>query len=82
MRFIVDAQLPRVLAARLSELGHDATHVNDLPSAGDTPDREIAEYADANGLIVVTKDDDFRHTHETGGRHTRSRVHPGEPSEC
>lgn len=71
MQFLIDAQLPRVLADRLLELGDDATHVKELPKAGDTPDREIAQYADEYGLAVVTKDDDFRHTHLTSGRLTR-----------
>ncbi len=71
MQFIVDAQLPRALADRLIELGHDAVHVKELPKAGDTPDGEIARYADEHGLVVVTKDDDFRHTHLTSGRPTR-----------
>ena len=71
MKFIVDAQLPRALAARLTELGHEAMHVKDLPRAGETSDREIADFADANGFVVVTKDDDFRHTHVTGGHPQR-----------
>lgn len=71
MKFIVDAQLPRALAARLTELGHEAMHVKDLPRAGHTSDREIADYADATGFIVVTKDDDFRHTHVTGSHPQR-----------
>jgi len=29
MKFIVDAQLPRLLAIRLNELGHDARHTLD-----------------------------------------------------
>jgi predicted nuclease of predicted toxin-antitoxin system len=67
VKFIVDAQLPRALAVRLVHLGHEAIHVKDLPRGGDTSDREITRHADANGLVVVTKDGDFRHTHLTGG---------------
>src|SRR5690606_35610837 len=67
VQFVVDAQLARALADRRTELGHDAMHVKEFPSAGDTPEREIARYADEKGLVVVTKDDDFRHTHLTGG---------------
>lgn len=68
MRFIIDAQLPRILQARLGDLGHDASHVKDLPNGGDTADSEITAIADAEGRVVVTKDSDFRHTHETGGK--------------
>lgn len=71
MRFLVDAQLPRILADQLSKLGHDAIHVKDLPSGGSTTDSEITTIADAGGRVVVTKDADFRHTHETGGRPER-----------
>jgi predicted nuclease of predicted toxin-antitoxin system len=71
MQFIVDAQLPRVLATRLTELGHDTIHVKQLPRGGDTPDAEITHVADGDGRCVVTKDTDSRHTHETGGHPRR-----------
>ena len=71
MKFIVDAQLPRTLVSRLVALGHDALHVNDLPSAGETSDAEITDFADMHDCIVVTKDADFRHAHEAAGRPKR-----------
>ncbi len=71
MRFIVDAQLPAVLADHLESLGHDAIHVKRLPRGGDTRDSEITRFADNEGRVVVTKDLDFRHTHETGGHPNR-----------
>jgi predicted nuclease of predicted toxin-antitoxin system len=71
VRFIVDAQLPYVLASQLRELGHDAIHVKRLPDAGHTTDAEITRVADAEGRVVVTKDADFRHTHETDGHPRR-----------
>lgn len=67
MRFVIDAQLPRSLVVHLTELGHDAIHVKDLPSGGRTSDSEITALADSERRVVVTKDADFRHTHETGG---------------
>lgn len=70
-RFIVDAQLPKSLAVRLTELGYDAIHVKELPAGGDTSDSEITRVADLDRRIVVTKDADFRHTHETGGHPRR-----------
>ena len=78
MRFIVDAQLPRVLVSRLRELGHDAIHVKRVPDAGDTSDAEISRMADADERIVVTKDADFRHSHETGGHPGSSCSSPSE----
>jgi len=71
VRFVVDAQLPDALAKHLEELGHDAMRVKRLPAGGDTSDGEVTRFADAEDRVVVTKDSDFRHTHETGGRPKR-----------
>ncbi len=59
MRFLVDAQLPRRLAFRLRDAGHDALHTLDLPAGNHTPDVVIAEVAARDGRVVVTKDADF-----------------------
>ena len=59
MKFLVDAQLPRLLADWLAGAGHDAVHTLDLPRANRTPDDEICMVADAENRIVLTKDDDF-----------------------
>jgi len=67
MRFIVDAQLPRLLASSLVASGHDAVHVKDLTKAGDTSDVEISEFADRENRIVVTKDADFQDSHLVRG---------------
>ncbi len=58
MRFLIDAQLPRGLARRLTELGHDATHVADLGLA-EAADPEIWNYAIEQTAILITKDRDF-----------------------
>ncbi|WP_458040528.1 MULTISPECIES: DUF5615 family PIN-like protein [Bacteria] len=71
MKFLVDAQLPRSLAVHLVDLGHDAIHVKELPAGSRTTDSVITSTADARGRVVVTKDADFRHTHETGGHPER-----------
>ncbi len=71
MRFIVDAQLPDALARHLAGLGHDAVHVKGLPQAGDTSDAEITAFADREGRVVVTKDDDFRYSYEVAARPAR-----------
>jgi len=59
VRFLIDAQLPRRLAASLNARGHDAIHTLDLPLGNRTPDREIIALADRQARVVVTKDDDF-----------------------
>lgn len=58
MRFLVDAQLPPALARWLTEQGHPSQHVADIELAT-ASDREIWEYAKANRLAIVTKDEDF-----------------------
>lgn len=67
MRFLVDAQLPRLLAIRLTELGHVASHTLDLADGNRTPDQDIAAAADHEGAIVITKDADFLDSHLLSG---------------
>ena len=43
MKFIVDAQLPRRLALRLTAAGQDAIHTLDLPKGNRTTERMEAE---------------------------------------
>ena len=63
MRFLVDAQLPARLAELLKRAGHDAIHTRELPNGNRSTDREIAQVADTEGRVVVTKDRDFRDGH-------------------
>lgn len=58
MRFLVDAQLSPMLARRLREAGHEATHVTEQ-LAGVAHDIEVAHFAAATGAVLVTKDEDF-----------------------
>jgi predicted nuclease of predicted toxin-antitoxin system len=58
MRFLVDAQLSRRLAAHLIEAGHEASHVFDhLPRTATDPD--VAELARVLGAAVISMDADF-----------------------
>lgn len=59
MRFIIDAQLPARLSKTLCDHGHDSIHTLDLPEKNRSSDHFIAEFADANNRIVVSKDADF-----------------------
>lgn len=63
MKFLVDAQLPRLLAVRLTELGQQAIHTLDLPKGNATTDSEIAKLATTDDFIVITKDADFVISH-------------------
>ena len=59
MRFLVDAHLPRRLAHRFRQAGHDAVHTLDLPRGNSTEDAEISEIAAREQRVVVTEDTDF-----------------------
>lgn len=63
MKFLIDAQLPARLAEFLKQVGHDAVHTSELPDGNRSTDRQVAERADADGRVVVTKDRDFRDGH-------------------
>lgn len=58
MKFLIDQNLSPLLAAVLSDDGHDAVHVRDrgLQRASDA---EIVRLAAAEGRVVVSADTDF-----------------------
>lgn len=58
MRFLIDAQLPPALCGWLRGRGHEAVHVAEIGmlAAGDA---EIAALAERDGVVLVTKDEDF-----------------------
>jgi len=58
MRFLVDAQLPPALARFLEEQGHEARGVREV-GLRDADDTAIWNFAERDGWIVVTKDEDF-----------------------
>jgi len=63
VKFLIDAQLPARLAMFINEAGHDALHTSELPDGNRTTDAQIADRADRDQRIVVTKDQDFRDSH-------------------
>ncbi len=68
MKLIVDAQLPAQLCEILNQLGFESVHVDQLPKGDETSDTEIADYADVEELVVLTKDLDFYHSYMTLGK--------------
>lgn len=58
MRFLVDANLPRALAAWLAEDGDEATYVDDL-LAPPARDEDIWDLAVSRDYVAVSKDSDF-----------------------
>jgi predicted nuclease of predicted toxin-antitoxin system len=53
------AQLPKSLSDFLKTNGYDSLHTLELPEMNKTGDAAIAEKADAEGRVVITKDADF-----------------------
>ena len=74
MRFLLDAQLPLRLVRLFKEHGHAAEHVSGLPEGNRSSDRDVADHADRHGLILVSKDRDFRDAHLLRHRPQRLRV--------
>ncbi|TCK00844.1 DUF5615 family PIN-like protein [Nocardia alba] len=74
MNFLVDAQLPTRLARFLHSAGHDARHTTQLPEGNRTTDDHVAKVADDEDRIVVSKDADFRISHQLHGRPRRLLV--------
>lgn len=63
MRFLVDAQLPKILATRMNDWGYECIHTNDLPAGNSTTDKVVAESADVENRILISKDADFINSH-------------------
>lgn len=68
MNFLVDAQLPRTLAIRLREVGHDAVHTLELPDGNRTTDDEINRLSLVESRAIITKDSDFVNSFLLGDR--------------
>jgi predicted nuclease of predicted toxin-antitoxin system len=58
VKFLVDAQLPPVLAHWLREAGHDAQAVREV-GLQEAEDAAIWNHALTTGAIILTKDEDF-----------------------
>jgi predicted nuclease of predicted toxin-antitoxin system len=58
VRFLIDAQLPPMLAEWLRKSGHEAQHVQEI-HLRDADDADIRAYAMKSRAVVITKDRDF-----------------------
>ena len=67
MRVLCDVHIPYRLVKRLRELGVDATHVNRVLDGSKTKDSAISAFVDANRMLLITKDGDFRDSHFVNG---------------
>ena len=59
MKFLIDAQLPKRLAAKLKQAGFEATHTLELPDGNRTTDQALITLSIADQSVLVTKDSDF-----------------------
>ena len=58
MRFLIDANMPRIAASALRELGHECVDTRDI-GLSDAADSVIADFVRSNGLVLITRDWDF-----------------------
>jgi predicted nuclease of predicted toxin-antitoxin system len=58
VKFIIDNQLPVALAEFLRKRGFECQHVLEA-GLGDVLDRDICRYAEVQGFIIISKDEDF-----------------------
>lgn len=58
MRFLLDANLSPLIAARLTEAGHETKHVRDV-DLRHASDEQIMDFAAEHGFVVVSQDTDF-----------------------
>ncbi len=58
MKFLIDAQLPPVLAHFICSCGHDADHIDDIGMQG-ASDRDIWDLAERSKAVIISKDEDF-----------------------
>lgn len=60
MKFLCDVHISYKVVNFLMGLGYETVHVNQILNKWNTRDKDICSYADSNGMIVITKDYDFR----------------------
>jgi predicted nuclease of predicted toxin-antitoxin system len=65
VKFLIDAQLPPALAQWLREAGYDTQAVREV-GLRDADDSAIWRYAQAQGRVIVTKDEDFARRAQAG----------------
>ncbi len=72
MKAICDVHLSYKLVSFLRSRNIDAIHVNQMPGGSSrTPDADIADYADMNDMVLISKDEDFMNSHFIQGKPAR-----------
>ncbi|WP_135827455.1 DUF5615 family PIN-like protein [Halorussus halobius] len=70
MRILADEHVPNRFVTAIRSEGFDVVRAKDALYES-APDAEVLDYAEANGLVVLSEDRDFR------GVETRSEDHAG-----
>jgi len=60
MKLLYDENLPPRLVPRLADIYPASVHVRDV-GLKNVPDELVWQYAQENGLVIVSKDSDFHH---------------------
>jgi predicted nuclease of predicted toxin-antitoxin system len=60
VKYLIDAQLPYLLAEVLRQRNFDVMHTDDLPERERTGDQYIRTLAAKENRVVITKDTDFQ----------------------
>ncbi|GAB4032667.1 DUF5615 family PIN-like protein [Spirosoma jeollabukense] len=71
MKYLIDAQLPYLLAEVLRGKGYDIIHTDDLPDKDETSDTAIRQIATQEERVVITKDSDFQDSYLLMGQPPR-----------
>jgi predicted nuclease of predicted toxin-antitoxin system len=71
MKVLCDVHMPYRLGNQYRQRGVDTTHVNRILDGSETKDAAVAAFADANGMVLITKDSDFRDSHFLTGTPAR-----------
>ena len=59
MHFVCDVHISFKVKNLLIEAGYTAAHLNEILDGDKTKDNTIADFCEANGCILITKDYDF-----------------------
>ena len=60
IKYLIDAQMPYLLADLLRHKGFEVLHTDDLPDKDETSDSTIRKIAAKENYVVITKDSDFQ----------------------
>ncbi|MEL6534596.1 MAG: DUF5615 family PIN-like protein [Bacteroidota bacterium] len=63
MKFLCDVHIPIRISKRLEDLGYPTTHANRILQKWNTPDEDLARFADENNCILISKDQDFKQSY-------------------